>query len=566
MLKDIYKNYKKQVCCTAIGWFLTSIMVILFISFTIIMVEYAIPSKDIKLIFILSIAYFCINILRAVATFYEDLNSESFIKELEADYREKIYFKVQSLQESEIDKIKAGDILENMLNDTREIARFYSDGIVRSYCGGIVRLLGTIFILMYLNIPIMLFALFIYIIGFIVTYLFNKKSIEYTILKRKINAKILDWTNDQIYGFSTIKTLLIEKERMKELKELIIEYNSASNKLEKNIRTYTYLYEFIISFIIVFNLCYGSIGVVNGIVSYSSLIILVRYISSPETYAKWVIEGFQIRNLGRISYDKILNLLNQKEENIKSGEILYKVDEIIFDKVNFSYDENRNVLNNIDIKAKKGDKIALIGKTGSGKTSLVNVICRFYDLKNGKILINGKNYTKYSIESLRANIGYIMQNVVIFDGTILENINYVNYAVSRQEIISICKKLKFHEKIMQLENGYDTYITSDTDLLSTGEKQLLNFARIMVQNPEIIILDEATSSLSYNSEMLVRNAIEEITKNKISFIIAHRLSTIKTCTQILYLENGKILEKGTHDELINQKEFYYKLLCDDSKI
>lgn len=565
MLKSIYNNYKKQARNTAIGWFLTSIMVVLFISFTIIMVEYAIPSKNIELIIVLSVIYFCINILRAIATFFEDLNSESFIKELEADYREKIYFKIQDLKESELDQIKTGEILENILNDTKEIARFYSDGVVRSYCGGIVRLLGTIFVLMYLNVPIMIVVLLIYILGFIITYLFNKKSTEYTKLKRKINAKILNWSNDQIYGFSTIKTLLIENQRAKELSELIKEYNEATNKLEKNIRIYTYLYEFIISFIVVFNVCYGSIGVENGLISYGSLIVLVRYISSPETYAKWVIEGFQIRNLGKISYNRIMELLNKKEENIKLGEAIDVVKKIKFNNVDFSYDNKNKVLTKINIEANKGDKIALIGKTGCGKTSLVNIICRFYDLNSGEILINEKDYRTYSLESLRSKIGYIMQNVVVFDGTILENINYVNNNVSREDIISICKKLKLHNKIMELDNGYDTFVTSDTDLLSTGEKQLLNFARVMVENPEIIILDEATASLSYNSEMLIRNAIEEITKNKISFIIAHRLSTIKECSQILYLDKGKIIEQGNHKELMNRKGNYFKLLTEDSK-
>ena len=565
MLKSIYNNYKKQARNTAVGWLLTSIMVVIFISFTIIMVEYAIPSKNIKLIIVLSIIYFCVNILRTITTFFEDLNGESFVKELEADYREKIYFKIQDLKENELNQIKAGEILENMLNDTKEIARFYSDGIIRSYCGGIVRLLGTIFVLMYLNVPIMIVVLFIYILGFVITNLFNKKSIEYTKLKRKINAKILNWSNDQIYGFSTIKTLLIEGQRAKELSELIKEYNNATNKLEKNIRTYTYLYEFIISFIIVFNVCYGSIGVVNGLISYGSLIVLVRYISTPETYAKWVIEGFQIRNLGKISYNRIMDLLNKKEEDIKIGEKIDVIEKIKFDNVDFSYDNRNNILTKINIEANKGDKIALIGKTGCGKTSLVNLICRFYDLDSGEILINEKNYKNYSLESLRSKIGYIMQNVVIFDGTILENINYVNNDVSRDEIINICKKLKLHDKIIELENGYDTFITSDTDLLSTGEKQLLNFARVMVEKPEIIILDEATASLSYNSEMLIRNAIEEITKNKISFIIAHRLSTIKECSQILYLDKGKIIERGNHEELINKKSNYFQLLTKDSK-
>lgn len=153
-----------------------------------------------------------------------------------------------------------------------------------------------------------------------------------------------------------------------------------------------------------------------------------------------------------------------------------------------------------------------------------------------------------------------MQKVVIFDGTILENINYANKDISKGEIIEICKKLNLHEKIMSLKDGYETKISSDTDVFSTGEKQLLNFTRVMVENPEIIILDEVTASLSYKSEMLVRKAIEEITKGKISFIIAHRLSTIKNCDKILLMKDGKIIEEGNHNELIEKRGEYYDLV------
>ena len=290
------------------------------------------------------------------------------------------------------------------------------------------------------------------------------------------------------------------------------------------------------------------------------MIVLARYISSPETYAKWIIEGFQIRNMSKISYERIEKILEMEEENINVGKELNKVNSIEFENINFSYNENQNVLNDVSFKVNKNESIALIGRTGSGKTSLVNIICRFYDLQNGTIKINGEDYKNYSIKSLREKIGYIMQNVVIFDGTIIKNINYANKNISKEEIVEICKKLNLHKKIISLKDGYETKITSDTDIFSTGEKQLLNFTRVMVENPEIIILDEATASLSYKSEMLVRNAIEEITKGKISFIIAHRLSTIEKCDKIILMKNGKIVEKGKHEELIDKKGEYYHLV------
>jgi len=424
---------------------------------------------------------------------------------------------------------------------------------------GIVRLVGTLLVLAYLNIPIVTITFLIYIIGFFVTHIFNKKSIQYTKLKREANAKILNWSNEQVQGYSTIKALEIEEERLNELKNLISQYDKVTNKLEKNIRTYSCLYDFIVSFVGVINILVGSISVEQGIITYGAMIILARYITSPETYAKWVIEGFQYRNVGKISYEKIQSILQKEEENIDDGIRLNNVKKIEFNDVCFSYDDEKNVLNHISFEIGKDKSVALIGRTGSGKTSLVNLLCRFYDLDEGTIKINGRDYREYSIRSLRNKIGYIMQKVVIFDGTILENINYANKDISKDEIIEICKKLNLHEKIMSLKDGYETKISSDTDIFSTGEKQLLNFTRVMVENPEIIILDEVTASLSYKSEMMVRKAIEEITKGKISFIIAHRLSTIKNCDKILLMKDGKIIEEGNHKELIGQNGAYAEL-------
>ena len=535
-------------------------MVVTFITFTMIMIEYAIPSKDIKLIVGLGVVYFGVSILRAIVTFFEDLNDAELNKSIEADYREKIYIKLQNTKQSELDRIRVGEILENIINDTKEFARWYGVGICRSYLAGVVRLVGTLAVLMYLNVPIVMITFAIYLLGFAVTHIFNKKSISYTSLKRKINAKILNWSNEQVQGYSTIKVLEIEQERLAEIKSLLVDYEDIVNKLEKNIRVYTCLYNFIVSFVGVTNILIGAISVESGIISYGAMIVLARYISSPETYARWVIEGFQIRNVGRLSYNRICDILNMEEEDVNIGEKIDCINTVEFENVSFSYDNKKKVLDDISFRVNKNESVALIGRTGSGKTSLVNLLCRFYDLNDGVIRINGVDYRNYSIQSLRNKIGYIMQKVVIFDGTIFDNINYANKDVSENEIMDICKRLGLHDKIMTFENGYETRISADTDIFSSGEKQLLNFARVMVEDPDIIILDEATASLSYRSEMLVRKAIDEITQGKISFIIAHRLSTIKKCDKILLMKDGKVIEEGRHDELVEKQGEYYSLI------
>ena len=265
MFKEMWKNYKKQMIKTGLGWFISSLTIVAFIVYTIVMVEYAIPSRNINLIWVLGISYFGVNILRSAATFFEDFNDEGFQKELQADYREKIYKKLQNVKQSDIDKIRVGEILENIINDTKEFSKWYGAGICRSYFGGVVRLAGTLLVLAYLNIPIVTITFLIYLLGFLLTHIFNKNSIKYTKLKREANAKILNWSNEQVQGYSTIKSLEVEATRVRELKELISQYEKATNRLEKNIRVYSCLYDFIVSFVGVINVLIGAISVEQGI-------------------------------------------------------------------------------------------------------------------------------------------------------------------------------------------------------------------------------------------------------------------------------------------------------------
>lgn len=560
MFREIWSRYRKMAINASMGSIITTIAIVLFITFMIVMVEYAVPSGDIKLIVKLGVIYVVVNLFRAVVNFWEDFAETDLQKNVEADYREKIFVKLQNMQQSEIDHLNAGNVLENMLNDTKEMGKYWELGIDRSYTRGLLRLIGTLAVLLYLNVPIILVAMVIYGIGFVVAFVFQKKSLQFTEQKRKINSEILGFSNEQINGFETIKALEVQAQRMEELKKLLKNYEKAVEKLEKNIRMYTCFYDYIVSFVLVVTIVLSGVSVLQGIASYGTLIILARYISSPETYAKWVIEGFQYRNVSRISYQKVLAILEKAEEEIEAGKTLSKVENIVFRDIHFSYDKNQKVLSGISLEVNQNEKVALIGRTGSGKTSLVNLLCRFYELEQGEILINGQNYQDFSIQSLRDKIGYILQKVVIFEGTILENINIAKKNIAREKIIEICQKLNLHEKIRQFENGYDTVIDSETDLFSNGEKQMINFARVMVQNPDVLILDEATASLSDKSEILVQNAIREITKGKISLIIAHRLSTIKDCDKIIYLQDGKIIEQGNHENLLEQQGEYYKLI------
>lgn len=276
--------------------------------------------------------------------------------------------------------------------------------------------------------------------------------------------------------------------------------------------------------------------------AYVEIMLLIEFSSSLESEFKWIIKHLTDFNKSFVAFSKILNFLNSDDiEELECGEKLESINSIEFSNVYFSYNGYEKNIEDFSFILNKDEKLALVGRTGAGKTTIVNLLCRFYEPVSGQIKINGMNYLKYSISSLRSKIGYVMQDTYIFQSTIIDNIRCVNENIGIEEIENIFKKLKLHDKIMSLKDGYNTDISSNPDILSTGEKQILNFARVMAIDCDVIILDEVTSALSYEYEMLINNAIKEVTKNKIAIIIAHRLSTTKNCDKIISIRNGKLL-------------------------
>ncbi|KAI4453970.1 atp-binding cassette sub-family b [Holotrichia oblita] len=230
-----------------------------------------------------------------------------------------------------------------------------------------------------------------------------------------------------------------------------------------------------------------------------------------------------------------------------------------FRNVTFSYDPGRPVLNNVSFKCKPGDTIALVGPTGAGKTTVVNLLSRFYDLDSGEILLDGTDIKTVTLKSLRSQMGIMMQDSFIFSGTIMDNIRYSKPDASDAAVISAAKAVRAHDFITEMENGYNTEVNERGSRLSVGQRQLISFARALLANPKILILDEATSSIDTKTELLLQQGLEQLLKGRTSFIIAHRLSTIKNADTIMYIDHGKICEAGNHDVLMNKKGAYYDL-------
>lgn len=556
-----YGCFEKRIIITIIEYVMASIIWIVIDQFiTYSLFDEAIAKENIKLVLFLAIVMF----VKVISQIIEGIIQCRLRHHLQRDFsnyaRKDIFNKLIKSKVNFFDKNNSGELFELVMNDSDNLATFFTQN-GNQLIGFTVRALTYIVILLFVNVKLALILILIYFIGYISLILSNKKTIYLLKEIRNLNVLITKWITEQINGFENVKALKIEKNRLEKINKLIKKYNEESFNLDKLIRKYIFVYNFFSLLTILAIVYIGGLDIITGIFTYGSLMIFVNATSDIKRFFDIAIGYVDKINKSYVSFVKILNFNDNFSQEEDTGKLdLEKIIDIEIQKLNFSYNENKKILKNINLKIGKNEKVAIIGRTGSGKTTLVNLLCRFYDLEDGKIIINGVDYKKYKIQDLRNQIGYVLQDVVIFDGNVYENVNYANKDIKDEDIKNICKRLKLHDKIMSLENGYETNLNKNKDLLSQGEKQMINFARILVENPSVVILDEVTSSLSYENEQLIKNAINKIIKGRICFIIAHRLSTIKNCDKILLMKDGKIIEEGNHKDLIDKQGEYYKLI------
>ena len=388
---------------------------------------------------------------------------------IQKDLRGKVFSKLQYVKAKFYDENSTGTILQFLQDDTAKAGELFPIVITEMFIMGLVRFTVYLVFLLFINVKLTLAVLSLYIIGFIMTLIVNRKTIEKINQIRKINIDIYSYINEGIQSFFTIKTLGIIEKRSKELQIKLEEFSKDNIKLEKIISIYQRSFELIISVSTIIIIYLGGIEVLQGIMTYATITLMLGYSSQLEYEFNWFIKHLTDFNQSVISYTKILQLLEKEDEELlNEGNLLQeKVKEIEFKNVSFAYDEHKNVIKNFSFKARENERIALIGRTGSGKTTITNLLSRLYELQKGKILINGRENKEYTIKSIRNKIGYIMQEVQIVPTTIIDNIKYVNNDIALEEIEEIFKQLKLHEKIMTFKDGYYTDIYNNPNLLST---------------------------------------------------------------------------------------------------
>lgn len=487
--------------------------------------------------------------------------------------------KIQKLSFSYFDTTPSGWLMARMTSDARKLSSIISWSIV-DLLWGIMTMVGILIISFIIDFRLALILVLLIPIFFIISiYCKNKILKEYREV-RKINSAITASYNESFMGANTTKTLVLEDDNN-------ASFNNVINKMRKrSIRAsvFSSLYWPTILFLGYIGIA-AVLGIGAGLVEGGKILGTSITVATLYLFVDYSIKFFDpVMMIARVltdlqqaqaSAERVLQLIDEKPDIIDAPEVIEKYGDIYnfnkenwekiqgnieFKNVTFSYkNTDVNVLKDFNLEIKSGEMIAFVGETGSGKSTIVNLICRFYEPTSGDILIDGKSYKERSMSWLHSNLGYVLQTPQLFSGTIKENIRYGKLDATDEEIIYAAKLANAHEFISKLENGYDTFVGESGNKLSLGEKQLISFARAVVANPSIIVLDEATSSIDTENEKAILEAMKTVLKNRTSLVIAHRLSTVVDADKIIVLKHGKILEIGTHKELLAKKGYYFNL-------
>ena len=518
-----------------------------------------IPEKNIKMTIIISSILIGIIIIRFFCDKYSEIRRKTIYFDNDRQIKSKIFDSIQNANISKLDKIQVGQLFSLTTTQSFEASQLFAWDFIGVFAIRLRSTLITSIIMLFIDWKIAVVVIAIFILSYIILIPFYNQNMK---IYKKIQQTIIDLqgkVNEYIDSFSTTKTLRLEEININDIELILNQAKRELIKSSKILGIHTALFSLLTFFAIIATLFIGGNEIVIGIGVSSAIMLIIDYVNDINNNMASLLDHVHGIMSKYSSFLNVLRIINIDKEVDKGSLELKKIDSIEFKDVTLSYDGVNVILENINLIIDKPKTIAIVGKSGAGKTSLVNLIPRFYDITNGQILINGIEYTKYKLNELRRNISYVFQEPVILNMSIKDNLMYGNENIVLDDIIALCKKIGIHEKIEKFESGYDTIITAETDLLSYGEKQLLSFARAILKNGDIVILDEVTSNLDLEFEQYIMNATKEILNNKISFVIAHRLNTIKNSDLIVFIEDKHIVEIGTHEKLISKHGYYYNL-------
>ena len=519
-----------------------------------------ITKQNLRGFIIAGLSFFSLVVISTLAIYSFYVFGGKLEYQVSKDIRKSVFEKIEKFSITNIKKYEIGELISRLTSDVQKLSEVFSWGVMDA-CHSIIVLLFSIAIMLYLSFTLTIMLFLMLPIIYIITLLFQKNILKFQRKVRDYNSKIIRSYTESLSYIKTIKALGIEEKKKKEFVVFNEKYRKYNLKSILISAIFVPTVMFIASIGVGFAFNFSSISVMKHVMTYGAFLSFLTYSFQIFEPFKMLAQIFADLKSAQASAERVFQILYEDDEIIEQKETDLNFDgNIKFENVSFHYfDDDKLILKDFNFEIKKGQSVAFIGSTGSGKSTIVNLICKFYDPTSGDIYLDGINYKNIDKTCLYNNLGYVLQQPQLFSISIKENIKFGNENATDEEIMEICNLLGIDEFISKLPEGIDTVIGESGYNISSGQKQLISFARALIKNPKLLILDEATSSIDTETEKFIQNKMRDILSGKTSIIVAHRLSTIKHCDKIVLIEKGNILEEGTHTELLDKKGIYYKM-------
>ena len=555
------KPYKKSVTVILAIIIISNMVAMLGPYFMKITLDVYIPNQDKTKILQMGVVYLISLLIISWSMKYRILKITELGQKILKDMRSDIFIHIQKLPFSYYDSRPHGKILIRVVNYINTLSDLLSNGLI-NFLSDLINMVITLIVMFTIDVKLALYSLIFLPLLVIATLVIQKfQRVAYQTLSNK-QSNLTAYIHESIAGVRITQSFTKEDKKQETFEELSREYRSSWMKAVKIMRLLWPAVELTSIFTICF-LYYIGAKQIGIQVSIGTLIAFMAYMSN---FWNPIINigNFYNQLVTATAYlERIFETLDEDPTILDSKDAIELPTiegTVTFEDVSFKYEENGpNILNDLNFNVESGKSIALVGPTGAGKTTVINLINRFYDVTSGSVKVDGYNVKDVTLNSLRKQIGVMLQDTFVFSGTILENIRYGKLDATEEEIIAASKVVRAHDFISKLPNGYNTVVEERGSTLSAGQRQLISFARVLLADPKILILDEATANIDTETEELLQKGLNELLKNRTSFIIAHRLSTIKNSDEIFVIDKGKVQESGTHDELLKTGGHYSQL-------
>ena len=567
---SLLMGYKLKIALTVICGIISTVFSVvspLLIGFATTAIFDGINSGNMNLEFI-------INLLIAVAALYVVSSVFSYLQsyllldittDISYNLRRDLIEKITHLSMGNLDTNTRGDILSRITNDVDSL----QSGIVQTFnqlLTGVVTIVGVTVMMLSINLWLTLTTIVLVPIAFFIIIKVTKFSQDYYLKQLEYRGRLNGQIEESFTGHEIIRSFNQEEESMR----IFEEENENWYEQEWKSKFFSSLSGPLVHFIS--NLQYvvisvlGAVLVLQRAINVGDILAFIQYSKNFTTPIEQITRIMNMIQTAMAASERIFDFLEIDVEKNPSKEQISEITQgITFENVSFGYSEDELVIKNLSFDVKKGEKVAIVGETGAGKTTIVKLLMRFYDVNSGEIKIDGVNIDRYDKHSIRSLVGMVLQDTWLFNDTIFNNIRYGKLDATKEEVIAASKEAHADNFIMQNPEGYEMMLNEDADNVSHGQKQLLTIARTILSNKQILILDEATSSVDTRTEKIIQKAMDRLMKNRTSFIIAHRLSTVRDADKIIVIDDGHIIEQGTHEELLEQKGYYYNTLNAQSR-